>query len=45
MVVNGYIYYNNEVIKIRYDLLKDKTNTTEFVESQIFDWYEDVLQL
>lgn len=32
MIVNGYIYYNNDVIKIRYDLLKDKNNTTDYGE-------------
>lgn len=45
MMVNGYIYYNNNVIKIRYDLLKDKNNTTDYQEDQIFDWYSNVLKV
>lgn len=44
MVVNGYIYYNNDSIKIRYDLLKEENNTTEYNDDQLFDYYEDVIQ-
>lgn len=44
MVVNGYIYFNNEVIKIRYDLLKEENSTVEYQEKVVFDYYEDVLK-
>ena len=42
--VDGHIYYNNKVIKIRYDVLeksnnKEKNNT----ESKIFNYYTNLL--
>lgn len=44
MIVNGHIYFNNEVIKIRYDLLKQENSTKEYRETQIFDIYKDILK-
>ena len=43
--VDGHIYYNNEVIKIRYDLLRAAQNFREFEEHEIFDYYDDILKL
>jgi len=42
-LVGGHIYYNNNVIKIRYDII-DKLEDT-LPENQIFDSYADVLTL
>ena len=40
--VGGHIYYNNKVIKIRYDLLEN-TQGEPLKEDQVFDRYIDVL--
>ena len=40
--VGGHIYYNNKVIKIRYDLL-EKVNGTPLKENEVFDHYKNVL--
>jgi hypothetical protein len=40
----GHIYYNNKVIKIRYDLL-DTFKGGEIKENQLFDHYSDVINL
>ena len=45
MVVNGHIYFNNEVIKIRYDLLNNQKRLQDYREAQLFDYCTDVLQL
>ena len=42
--VNGHMYYNNCVIKIRYDLLRNST-VREWNESEIFDYYQDIIIL
>ena len=42
-LVGGHIYYNNKVIKIRYDLIDESEET--FPENQVFDNYTDVLTL
>ena len=41
--VGGHIYFNNRVIKVRYDLLLDAT--IDLNENVFFDQYTDVLQL
>lgn len=43
-LVNGHIYYNNSIIKIRYDLLRNST-IREWKENEIFDYYEDNIHL
>ena len=43
-LVEGHIYYNNSVIKIRYDLLISMKGE-EIKESQLFDYYHDILSL
>ena len=45
MIVNGHIYFNNNLTKIRYDLLKSNNTTKEYRYTQIFDVYRDVLKL
>jgi hypothetical protein len=42
--VEGHIYYNNNVIKVRYDLLKTFKGG-EIKENQLFDHYSDVINL
>jgi len=42
--VGGHIYYNNKVIKVRYDLLKDFKGG-EIKENQLFDHYSEVVNL
>tara|TARA_B110000285_G_scaffold174888_1_gene196120 strand:+ start:1357 stop:1539 length:183 start_codon:yes stop_codon:yes gene_type:complete len=42
-LVGGHIYYNNNVIKIRYDMIDQEDNV--FPENQIFDNYSNVLSL
>ena len=42
--VKGHIYYNNNVIKIRYDQIHNNKNE-QLVENQIFDFYFDCFQL
>ena len=41
--VGGHIYFNNRVIKVRYDLLSD--TTIDLNEDTFFDHYNEVLQL
>jgi hypothetical protein len=36
--INGHIYYNNNVIKCRYDLL-EKKGLKDLVEDQVFDYF------
>ncbi len=43
-IVNGHIYFKNEVIKIRYDLM-DKPDVLTFSESHIFDYYDNLLDI
>lgn len=42
--VGGHIYFNNNVIKIRYDLL-EHASAESLPENQVFDHYTDVLSL
>lgn len=41
--VEGHIYYNNKVIKIRYDLI-DK-NEGDIKENELFDHYDNIVKL
>ena len=43
--VNGHIYYNNNVIKIRYDLIYSTDNPLKYNENEIFDYYYDIFLL
>lgn len=43
-VSNGHIYFGNNVIKIRYDLIQTDQKM-QFTESQIFDEYYGILQI
>jgi len=43
-LVDGHIYFNNNVIKIRYDLMEQK-NSHVLLEDEIFDYYTDIFQL
>ena len=38
---DGYIYYNNNVIKIRYDLI-NSINSQKYKEDDIFDYYFNI---
>jgi hypothetical protein len=40
----GHIYYNNKVIKIRYDIIKSRAGG-EIKESELFDHYDNVINL
>lgn len=42
--VDGHIYYNNNVIKIRYDLLEHQT-ITNMTEKTIFNNYKNIFPL
>lgn len=42
--INGHIYFNNRVIKCRYDLL-EKKGLKELEEDQVFDYFEEILLL
>ena len=39
-ISKGHIYYNNQLIKIRYDLL-----SPDICEHDVFDYYENILDL
>ena len=41
--VGGHIYYNNKVIKIRYDLLDASQAIMSLEEDMIFDHYSNIL--
>ena len=41
--VDGHIYYNNNVIKIRYDLFNN--SGINYKENEIFDYYFDIFEL
>lgn len=45
LFIDGHIYYNNQCIKIRYDLINQEKSTREYNESEIFDYYQEILQL
>ena len=38
-VLGGHMYYNNNIIKIRYDVLRDKTTPQLTDENQLLDYY------
>ena len=40
--LDGHIYYNNSVIKIRYDILKNNSKSFKSLgENELFDYYVD----
>ena len=39
--VDGHIYYSNNVIKIRYDLIESQ-QAEKYTEMQIFDFYDNI---
>jgi len=41
--IDGHIYYNSSVIKIRYDLLESKTVKRDLSEYEVFDYFHDIL--
>ena len=41
-IVDGHIYYNNNVIKIRYELIMSKNH---YNEDQIFNEYNDIFNI
>ena len=43
--IDGHIYYNKSVIKIRYDLLNAKTNNKDYDEYEVFDYFPNILYL
>ena len=43
-IVNGHIYFNNSVIKIRYDLLR-RDDKNQILEHEAFDYYYDLIDL
>ena len=43
--VSGHIYYNNNVIKLRYDLIHGTDNPLKYNENETFDYYDDILKL
>jgi hypothetical protein len=42
--VEGHIYYNNKVIKIRYDLI-ERMKGNEIKENELFDHYANIIKL
>ena len=44
-LINGHIYFNNNLIKIRYDLIDSKQITYRIDEEQIFDFYTGIFEL
>jgi hypothetical protein len=43
-LIEGHIYFNNNVIKLRYDLMKKKDSHV-LVEDEVFDFYYGIFQL
>jgi hypothetical protein len=43
-VIGGFIYFNNKVIKIRYDKIKERKSEI-LTSSQAFDLYDKILDL
>ena len=41
--IDGHIYYNNNVIKIRYDLFNNKG--INYKENELFDYYFNIFDL
>lgn len=44
-LVDGHMYYNNQVIKIRYDLLRSQRISRDYEENEVFDFYDNILNL
>ena len=44
ILINGHIYFNNNVIKMRYDLLKS-TNIKKVTEKTFFNIYNNLFPL
>jgi hypothetical protein len=42
--IDGHIYYNNKVIKIRYDLL-NKENIKDMADYEVFDYYDNLFEM
>ena len=42
-LADGHMYYHNNVIKIRYDLI-DKVNNLKYNEDDIFNFYEEIFE-
>ena len=42
--IDGHIYYNNKVIKIRYDLL-NKKNIKDLKDIEVFDFYDNLFEM
>ena len=43
-IVDGHIYYSNNVVKIRYDLI-DSNKRYRYNDDQIFDYYKDIFEI
>ena len=43
-LVDGHMYYNNNVFKIRYDLINDDT-LRNLTNEEVFNSYENILDL
>ena len=44
MLLNGYFYFNNQIIKLRYDLFR-KGQVKNWTEEEVFDRYDQILNL
>ena len=42
--VDGHIYYSNNVIKIRYDIINEETKNT-LKENELFDYYFNIFPI
>lgn len=43
--IDGHIYFNDQIIKIRYDLLKNQKSARDLSEYEVMDYYDDILNL
>lgn len=43
--VGGHLYYNKDVIKIRYDLIKRQQDHHLYKDIDVFDFYNNIFQL
>lgn len=43
-LIEGHIYFNNNVIKLRYDLM-NKKDSHVLLEDEVFDFYRNIFQL
>ena len=44
ILLDGHLYFDKHIIKIRFDLLNEN-NDRDFTEDEVFDMYENVLNL